>query len=158
MAIDDVRVRQVIIHTIAHATSNGDACCGQVRQAWRNLKAWRDQKPAPGAKANSLDLEVAAAENYMFARACVCDGFVSRFQMNTIAIGNYATKLVGVKMPTSGPYPRRLRVGRRASARRSWPRPSAVDSASHTAATGSAHSATTPSFRPIACRVSNTQP
>ena len=49
----------------------------EFRQAWRNLKAWRDQKPAPGAKANSLDLEVSAAENYMFARACVCEGFVS---------------------------------------------------------------------------------
>src|SRR6476619_2236848 len=102
MAIDDVRVRQIINHAIAHATSNGDACCGKMRQAWRNLKAWRDRKPAPGAKANSLDLEVAAAENYMFARACVCEGFVSRFQMNTIAMGYYATKIVGVKMPTSG--------------------------------------------------------
>ena len=38
----------------------------------------------------------------MYARACVCTGFVSRFQMNSIAIVYYATKVVGVRMPTSG--------------------------------------------------------
>jgi len=45
---------------------------------------------------------VAAAENYMFARACVCEGFVNRLQMNTIAIAYYTKKVGGVKMPTSG--------------------------------------------------------
>ena len=102
MSVNNARVREIINHAILHAGNNGDTCCGSVRQAWRNLKAWRDLPPASGARANSLDLEVAAAENYMFARACVCEGFVNRLQMNTIAIAYYATKVTGVKMPTSG--------------------------------------------------------
>jgi len=55
----------------------------------------------PGARPNSLDLEVAAAENYMFARACVCEGFGNRFQMNSIAIVYYGSKVVHIGMPTS---------------------------------------------------------
>lgn len=102
MAVNNVRVRQIIDHAIIHAVHNGDLCCGRIRQAWRNLKAWRDTPPTAGATPNSMDLDVAAAENYMFARACVCEGFVSRMQMNTIAIGYYASKVVGVKKPTSG--------------------------------------------------------
>ena len=102
MAVNNVRVREIINHAIGHAMSDGDICCGSIRQAWRNLKAWRDQRPLPGSSPNSLDLDVAAAENYMFARACVCEGFVNRMQMNTIALGYYTTKVVGVKMPTSG--------------------------------------------------------
>lgn len=102
MAVNNARVRQIINDAIAQASNNGDACCGSIRQAWRNLKAWRDLPPVGGAPANSLDLEVAAAENYMFARACVCEGFVNRFQMNSIAIVYFATKVAGVDMPTSG--------------------------------------------------------
>ena len=100
--VNNERVRQIIDHAILHAGDNGDRCCGSIRQAWRNLKMWRDEPPAPGARPNSLDLEVAAAENYMYARACVCEGFVNRFQMNVIALGYYGTKRVGVLMPTSG--------------------------------------------------------
>lgn len=37
----------------------------------------------------------------MFARACVCEGFVNRLQMNTIAIGYFLTKVARVNMPTS---------------------------------------------------------
>ena len=44
------------------------------------------------------------------------------------------------------------------AARRSCLRPRELDSASHAAATGSAHSASAPSLRPIACRLSNSQP
>ena len=102
MSVDNTRVRNIINDAIAHATNTGDPCCGRIRQAWINLKTWRDQPPAPGAQANSLDLDVAAAENYMFARACVCEGFVSRFQMNSIAIVYYTSKVAGVDMPTSG--------------------------------------------------------
>lgn len=102
MAVNNARVRQIINDAIANATDNGDACCGSIRQAWRNLKWWRDQPPVAGGPPNSLDLDVAAAENYMFARACVCEGFVNRFQMNTIALAYYATKVAGVQMPTSG--------------------------------------------------------
>ena len=102
MAVNNARVREIINHAIAHAANNGDLCCGSIRQAWRNLKLWRDQPPLPGVLPNSIDLDVAAAENYMFARACVCEGFVHRLQMNTIAIGYYATKVAGMKMPTSG--------------------------------------------------------
>jgi len=63
MAVNNERVRQIINHAIWHAKNNGDNCCGSIGQAWRNLKKWRDLPPAPGAKPNSLDLEVAAAEN-----------------------------------------------------------------------------------------------
>ncbi len=38
----------------------------------------------------------------MFARTCVCTGFVNRLQMNSIALGYYTTKLFGINMPTSG--------------------------------------------------------
>ncbi len=102
MSVNDTRVRVIINDAIAKASDNGDPCCGSIRQAWHDLKGWRDLPPAAGAQPNSLDLDVAAAENYMFARACVCEGFVSRLQMNTIAIAYYATKAVGVDMPTSG--------------------------------------------------------
>jgi hypothetical protein len=111
MAVNDARVRLIISHAIQHAGHSADTCCGSVRQAWRNLKAWRDVPPAGGASPNSLDLDVAAAENYMFARACVCEGFVSATQMRTIAVGYFATKLVGVKMPTSGNPQSKLDAG-----------------------------------------------
>lgn len=103
MSVDNKRVREIVNDAIMRAGSGGgDACCGKIYQAWRNLKAWRDQPPAGGARPNSLDLEVAAAENYMFARWCVCKGLVNRLQMNTMAIGYYASKVIGSKMPTSG--------------------------------------------------------
>lgn len=102
MAVNNERVRRIINDAIAAANNNGDLCCGAIRQAWRNLKEWRDIPAEKGKPPNSLDLDVAAAENYMYARASVCEGFVTRLQMNTIAIGYYGTKLVGQKMPTSG--------------------------------------------------------
>ncbi|MBK9135941.1 MAG: hypothetical protein IPM15_16785 [Betaproteobacteria bacterium] len=103
MSVDNARVRKIIDHAIAHARAQGAGSgCDAYQQAWRNLKAWRDAPPAAGATPNSMDLEVAAAENYMYARASVCMGFVSRFQMNTMAIAYYATKVAGVAMPTSG--------------------------------------------------------
>lgn len=101
MSVNNARVRRIINDAIAKARNNGDLCCGSVRQAWANLKIWRDQPPVAGAPPNSLDLDAAAAENYMFARSCVCEGFVNRLQMNTIAIA-YGTKVGGVAMPTSG--------------------------------------------------------
>jgi hypothetical protein len=101
MSVNNARVRQIVDHAIAYARAGSTGCCGAVQQAWINLKAWRDQPPAPGATPNSLDLEVAAAENYMYARATVCSGFVSRFQMNSMAIAYYASKRF-VRMPTSG--------------------------------------------------------
>lgn len=102
MAVDNARVREIIDDAIRYTTSNGASGCESIRQAWANLKAWRDQPPAPDATPNSLNLEVAAAENYMYARLCVCTGFVSRLQMNSIAIAYFATKVFGVRMPTSG--------------------------------------------------------
>jgi len=102
MSVNNTRVREIINDAIARAiNTSGDACCGSIYQAWRNLKAWRDLPPAPGVRPNSLDLEVAAAENYMFARASVCSAFVSRFQMNSMALVYYTSKRVGVGMPTS---------------------------------------------------------
>lgn len=103
MSVDNARVRRIINDAINHALKEGAAPgCESIQAAWRNLKAWRDLPPVGDARANSLDLEVAAAENYMYARASVCTGFVSRFQMNTIAIAYYTTKVFGVRMPTSG--------------------------------------------------------
>jgi hypothetical protein len=102
MPVNNAHVRQIIDDAISVARKQGaDACCGSLYQAWHNLKAWRDEEPAPGAQPNSLDLDVAAAENYMFARASVCSGFVSRFQMNTLALAYYTTKVMRMKKPTS---------------------------------------------------------
>jgi hypothetical protein len=102
MAVNNVRVRQIIDDAIAKVSAGPDPCCGKIYAAWHMLKAWRDEPPLPGQPPNSLDLEVAAAENYMYARASVCSGFVNRLQMNIIAMGYYSTKLAGHKMPTSG--------------------------------------------------------
>ncbi len=100
MAVDNAIVRIIIDTNIAVVIDDG-SCCGKYFSAWMTLKAWRDQPPNPGDQPNSLDLNVAAAENYMFARAMVCAGRCSRFQMNTLALGYYATKLIGIGMPTS---------------------------------------------------------
>jgi hypothetical protein len=102
MSVNNERVRRIIDDAIAQAAGGSDRCCGRFRQAWAMLKAWRDEPPIAGASPNSLDLDVAAAENYMFARACVCEGFVNRFQMNSIAIVYYGSKVGGVSLPTSG--------------------------------------------------------
>ncbi|MEQ1952587.1 hypothetical protein [Mesorhizobium sp. CN2-181] len=101
MAVDNALVRMIIEARIAAELDDG-SCCGKYFSAWKALKAWRDQPPGPGEQPNSLDLNVAAAENYMFARAMVCAGRCSRFQMNTLALGYYATKLMRIGMPTSG--------------------------------------------------------
>lgn len=102
MSVNNERVRQIINDAIAHSTNNGDRCCGAIRQAWAKLKRWRDIPPNNGSRANSLDLDVAAAENYLFARTLVCEGLVSRFQMNIMAIAYYTSKVIGVEMPASG--------------------------------------------------------
>jgi hypothetical protein len=106
MSVDNKRVREIInhaiTHAITHARNTGHPCCGAVRRAWIILKTWRDLPPqVPGARPNSLDLEVAAAENYMYARSTVCMGLVTRFQMNTMGLAYYASKRF-VSMPTSG--------------------------------------------------------
>lgn len=102
MAVNNTRVREIINDAIKNVSDGGDACCGKFHAAWQSLKAWRDLPPAPGQTPNSLDLEYAAAENYMYARWIVCAGHARRTQMNALALGYYATKLVGQKMPTSG--------------------------------------------------------
>ncbi|HLK82985.1 MAG TPA: hypothetical protein VKT99_16040 [Xanthobacteraceae bacterium] len=102
MSVDDDRVRQIINEAIARAGSGGDICCGTIGNAWKALKAQRDVPPKPGETPASLDLELAAAENYMFARWSVCTGTVSRFQMTQLARLYYLSKLFGKKMPTSG--------------------------------------------------------
>jgi hypothetical protein len=101
MSIDDDRVRKIINEAIAKASSDGDICCGGVGNAWKALKAQRDVPPKAGETPASLDLELAAAENYMFARWSVCNGSVSRFQMIQLSRLYYLSKLFGKKMPTS---------------------------------------------------------
>ena len=101
MSVDNDRVQKIINEAIAKASSDGDICCGGVGNAWRALKAQRDTPPNPGETPASLDLELAAAENYMFARWSVCNGSVSRFQMIQLSRLYYLSKLFGKKMPTS---------------------------------------------------------
>ena len=103
MAVNDVRVREIIDQKIQQfGGADGPNAAVNIRAAWQDLKAWRDEAPAAGRPPNSLDLDHAAAENYMYARASVADGFVSQAQMNTLAVGYYLTKRLGMKMPTSG--------------------------------------------------------
>src|SRR5262249_26267549 len=67
---------------------NGDACCGQVEVAFRSLQSARR---VPGA---SLDIDLAAAEHYLFARFMVCRGAVSAVQMRALVIGYDAKKWI----------------------------------------------------------------
>src|SRR5258708_21608769 len=67
---------------------NGDACCGQVEVAFRDLQ---NERRVPGA---SLDLDLAAAEHYLFARFMVCRGVVSPLQMRTLIIAYDAKKWI----------------------------------------------------------------
>lgn len=80
MPVNDAAVRLLIARELANP-GNADACCGTVEVAFRNLQSLRR---VPGA---SLDLDLAAAEHYMFARFMVCRGAVSVMQMKALVVG-----------------------------------------------------------------------
>lgn len=87
MPVNDANVRILVARAMANF-GNADACCGQVEVAFRNLQSARR---VPGA---SLDLDLAAAEHYLFARFMVCTGTVSPAQMRALVIGYDAKKWI----------------------------------------------------------------
>lgn len=87
MPVDNQRVRQIIDQALARAGGGGE-CCEQVRKAFRDLQA---QRQIPG---NSVDLNLTAAEHYMFARFMVCSGHVSSNQMRVLVVGYTAKKIL----------------------------------------------------------------
>lgn len=78
MAVIDARVQEFIDQAMKNP---GLGCCGKVEIAFRTLQKLRQQ---PG---RSLDLELAAAEHYLFARSMVCAGYVGPTQMRVLVIG-----------------------------------------------------------------------
>jgi hypothetical protein len=102
MSVDNDRVQKIVNEAISKAGGGGDICCGAIGNAWRALKAQRDVKPGPGETPASLDLELAAAENYMYARFSVCTGFVGRWQMQQLTMMYYESKLIGIDSRSTG--------------------------------------------------------
>ncbi len=80
MPVNDENVRLLIAGALANA-GDGHACCGQVTVGFRELQRRRQ---VPGA---SLDLDLAAAEHYLFARYLICMGMVGPFQMRALILG-----------------------------------------------------------------------
>jgi hypothetical protein len=87
MATNDRHVRSLIAGAMANP-GTADACCGQVEVAFRSLQTARR---VPGA---SLDIDLAAAEHYLFARWLVCAGAVSTMQMHALIVGYDAKKWI----------------------------------------------------------------
>jgi hypothetical protein len=87
MAVVDTNVRHLISQYLTNP-GNSDACCGKVEVAFRALQAARQ---VPGA---SLDLDLAAAEHFMFSRFMVCTGTVGVAQMTALVIGYDAKKII----------------------------------------------------------------
>lgn len=85
MAVIDSRVQEFIDQAMKNP---GLGCCGKAGIAFRTLQKLRQQ---PG---RSLDLELAAAEHYMFARWMVCEGRVGPTQMRVLVIGYDLKKLL----------------------------------------------------------------
>ena len=88
MPTNDARVSQIILQYLSNAGWREDSCCGILQQAFRSIQAFR-QKPG-----NSLDVDVAAAEHYLFARSTVCTGFVSSTQMKALVIAYDVKKIL----------------------------------------------------------------
>lgn len=85
MAVIDSRVQEFIDQAMKNP---GLGCCDAHEIAFRYLQKHRQE---PG---RSLDLELAAAEHYMFARWMVCAGHVSPTQMRVLVIGYDLKKLL----------------------------------------------------------------
>lgn len=88
MSTNDNRVSEFVNNAMAAGRANADACCGQIGAAFRALQAMRQQ---PG---KSLDLDLAAAEHYMFTRFMVCTGTVSKTQMKALVVGYDVKKVL----------------------------------------------------------------
>ena len=91
MSVDDDVVRQLINDALANYGWAQDKCCGTINDAFRSLQAYRQ---IPG---NSLDLNHAAAEHYLFSRYMVCTGTVSKTQMKVLVAGYDAKKWLDSK-------------------------------------------------------------
>lgn len=87
MPTNDANVRTLIASAMTNP-GNGDACCGRVEVAFRNLQ---NERRKPG---KSLDIDLAAAEHNLFARFMVCTGTVSPLQMRTLIVGYDAKKWI----------------------------------------------------------------
>jgi len=87
MSVSDKKVGQLIDDAMARAAASSE-CCKQVFIAFRDLQT---QRQIPG---NSLDLDLAAAEHYLFSKHIVCSGKISPFQMRIVVIGYDAKKLL----------------------------------------------------------------
>jgi len=78
----DTEARKMIDDAIRSTVVDGsDPCCGRLGKAFRMLQA---QRQVPG---QSLNMPLAAAEHYMFARFMVCAGAVSPTQMRALVVG-----------------------------------------------------------------------
>jgi hypothetical protein len=88
MPVSDPKVRLIVDQAMGRGLRAANTCCGQTEIAFRDLQA---QRRLPG---KSLDLDLAAAEHYLFARWMVCTGTVSPNQMRTLVIGYDAKKLI----------------------------------------------------------------
>ena len=87
MAFDNGKVQKYVDDALGRGL-RGKGCCGQIEMAFRDLQS---RRRIPG---NSLDMELAAAEHYMFSRWQVCSGFVSPTQMRALVTGYDAKKLM----------------------------------------------------------------
>jgi hypothetical protein len=88
MPVSDQKVRLLVDQAMGRALKEAGRCCGQVEVAFRDLQT---QRRLPG---KSLDLDLAAAEHYLFARWMVCTGTISTHQMRALVIGYDAKKLI----------------------------------------------------------------
>lgn len=91
MPINDDTVRKIIGKALANNGWEHDKCCGSIHDAFRSLQEHRQKR------GNSLDLNYAAAEHYLFARWMVCSGEVSSTQMKVLVAGYDAKKWLDSK-------------------------------------------------------------
>jgi len=87
MSVNDQQVIRIYAQASEQARLSGYRGLAAIERTFRILKARRDQ---PGM---SVDLNLAAAEWYAFARYSVATGFVSSFQMSILAYAYYAKKV-----------------------------------------------------------------
>lgn len=88
MSVNDATVQSLINAAMLNPGDPGDTCCGRVGNAFRDLQR---QRRAPGG---SLDLNLAAAEHYLFSRWMVCTGTVSAMQMRVLVVAYDAKKWI----------------------------------------------------------------
>jgi hypothetical protein len=88
VATDDNRFQRLIEQYLTNNGWQHDKCCGTVERAFRQVQEYRQKK------GNSLDLDYAAAEHYLFARFMVCTGTISQTQMKALSAGYDAKKLL----------------------------------------------------------------